>query len=339
MARPLRIVFPGAWYHIVNRGASRAQVFRDDVDVRTFLDLLAELPTRFGVEVHGYCAMGNHYHVLVCTPEANLSRAMRHLDGVLTQRLNRRHGTDGAVFRGRFRAVLVQADRHLVAVSRYIHLNPVEAGLARTPQSWPWSSYRAYLDPRVAPEWLSTAAILQTFGATGARGRYRAFVEAGLDPGTRDFYGRPRWRAVLGDDEFIERVRRDAAALDDDARRELPEVRALLATVPLEPLAATVSETFGLAADRLLLSGGDRSRRVALARGAFVHLARGLGGRRLSEIASFLGYSTYACASQAAIRFAAEAERDPEIRRLAARIGERCRERVRPPTIESRLDP
>jgi putative transposase len=129
MARPLRIEFEGAWYHVMNRGAGRRLIYRSSRHRDTFLRLLAEVTELFAVEIHAYCMMGNHYHLLTRTPRANLGRAMRHLNGVYTQRFNLTCGTDGPLFRGRYRSVLVAADTHLLQVSRYIHRNPGVPGL------------------------------------------------------------------------------------------------------------------------------------------------------------------------------------------------------------------
>ena len=110
MARPLRIQFAGAWYHLMNRGAGRRSIFPDDLHRHCFLDLLGEIHARYGVEIHAWCFMGNHYHLLARTPLPNLARAMRHLDGVYTQRHNRMSKTDGALFRGRYKAIVVDED-------------------------------------------------------------------------------------------------------------------------------------------------------------------------------------------------------------------------------------
>ena len=134
MARPLRIEFPGAWHHAMNRGNARQTIFLDKGDYRAFLDLLDECSSMWGLECHAYCLMPNHYHLLLSTPSGNLSRAMRHLDGVYTQRFNRRHDRDGHLFRGRYKAILVDADSYLLQVARYIHLNPIKARLVQDPQ-------------------------------------------------------------------------------------------------------------------------------------------------------------------------------------------------------------
>ena len=144
MARPLRIQYPGAWYHVMNRGGARRTIFEELTHYRLFLDVVAAARETYSVSVHAYCLMSNHYHLLVRTPLGNLAKCMRHVDGVFTQRINRLVGADGALFRGRYRSILIEADVYLLNVSRYIHLNPVAAKLAVQPQDYPWSSYRAY---------------------------------------------------------------------------------------------------------------------------------------------------------------------------------------------------
>jgi putative transposase len=127
MVRPLRIEYPGAWYHVMNRGASRQKIFHNFNDFQLFLDLLSETSVRYQIQIHTYCLMSNHYHLLIHTPYANLGKAMRHLDGLYTVRHNRSFGKDGPLFRGRYKAILIEADNYLLHLSRYIHLNPVEA--------------------------------------------------------------------------------------------------------------------------------------------------------------------------------------------------------------------
>ncbi len=129
MARPLRIEFPGAWYHVMNRGAGRHWIYKYDKHYHYFLSLLADVTERYRVEVHAYCLMSNHYHLMLHNPDGNLQRIMRHINGVYTQYFNRTERTDGALFRGRYKAILVDAETYWLALSRYIHRNPLEAGL------------------------------------------------------------------------------------------------------------------------------------------------------------------------------------------------------------------
>ena len=134
MARPLRIEYPGAWYHVMNRGVDRQPIFLHDAHRESFLSLLSDISRSYQVEIHAYCLMNNHYHLLVRTPLGNISRAMRHLNGVYTQRFNSMEKRDGSLFRGRFKAILVEADEYLLRLSRYIHLNPVAAKLVKRAQ-------------------------------------------------------------------------------------------------------------------------------------------------------------------------------------------------------------
>jgi putative transposase len=160
MARPLRIQFENAWYHVMNRGAARRSTFSDDTQRELFLSVLGESTSRFGIEIHSYCLMSNHYHLLLKTPFANLSRAMQHIDGVYTQRYNRLMKLDGPLFRGRFKSIVIDAENYLVVVSRYIHRNPVDAGICNTPANYKWSSYPAYIGEALKPEWLVVNEVL-----------------------------------------------------------------------------------------------------------------------------------------------------------------------------------
>ena len=157
MARPLRIEYPGAYYHVTSRGNERKAIFRDGSDRRKFLELLSSSIKQFILRLHAYVLMDNHYHLLVETPVGELSRAIRYLNGVYTQYINRRHRRVGHLFQGRYKAILVDKDSHLIELSRYIHLNPwrVRRG-ARDPLKYQWSSLKAYTGREKAPPWLVT---------------------------------------------------------------------------------------------------------------------------------------------------------------------------------------
>jgi putative transposase len=183
MARPLRIQFPGGLYHVTARGNERRPVFADTTDRERFLAVLATAVGRYHLLCHAYCLMDNHYHLLLETPDANLSGAMRHLNGVYSQAFNRWHRRSGHLFEGRFQAQLVDRDSYLRAVCRYIVLNPVRAGLVAHPRQWPWSSYRATAGEAPVPPGLTVDWVLglgDTSVRWEAQRRYRRFVEAGL---------------------------------------------------------------------------------------------------------------------------------------------------------------
>ena len=181
MARPLRLEFPGALYHISSRGDQREDIYLGKGDRRLFLDVLGGVCGRCNWSVHAYCLMGNHYHLLVETPEANLSKGMRQLNGVYTQRFNRTHARVGHVFQGRYKAILVEKHAYLLELARYVVLNPVRAKRVRQAGSWRWSSYRATVGTEAAPAWLETRAILSAFGKTESQAveRYIRFVAEG----------------------------------------------------------------------------------------------------------------------------------------------------------------
>ncbi len=151
MARPLRIEFAGALYHVTSRGDGREDIFLEEGDRTRFVEVLSEVCQRFNWAVHAYCLMGNHYHLVVETRDDSLAKGMRQLNGLYTQRFNREHGRVGHVFQGRYKAILVQKDSYLLELARYVVLNPVRAGMVRSAKEWPWSSYRAMVGQAPVP--------------------------------------------------------------------------------------------------------------------------------------------------------------------------------------------
>ena len=207
MARPLRLEFAGALYHITARGDRRDEIYLDDDDRQAFIDLLGEVCLRFNWTVHAYCLMSNHYHLLVETPDSNLSRGMRQLNGVYTQRFNHRHGRVGHVFQGRYKGILVQKDAYLLELTRYVVLNPVRAGMVAEAGLWRWSSYRASIGEATAPVWLETDWLLAQFGkirGKAVRG-YIQFVGEGVAASSP--WALLKHQLFLGDETFVEKFR------------------------------------------------------------------------------------------------------------------------------------
>lgn len=203
MTRPLRIEFPGALYHVTARGDRREDIFEDDEDRVLFLETLGDVTRRFKWLCHAYCLMSNHYHLMVGTPDGNLSKGMRHLNGVFTQATNRRHRRTGHLFQGRYKAIVVDGDAYLLELARYIMLNPVRAHMVPTPGIYLWSSYRATVGMTKAPPWLSIDPLLAAFGPSrsSAVGRFTSFVAAGVTAGSLD--ERVSRSIFLGDDAFV----------------------------------------------------------------------------------------------------------------------------------------
>jgi REP element-mobilizing transposase RayT len=274
MARPLRIEYPGAVYHITARGNARADIYRDDADREIFLRVLANVVAHHRWRVYAYCLMGNHYHLLLETPEPNLSRGMRQLNGTYTQRFNRRHERVGHLLQGRFHAVIVDRERYLLELSRYIALNPIRAGFVPEPAEWRWSSYRATSGTEATPPWLTVDPILEHFAADArtARERYRRFVDDG-----RNFpspWPDLRGQILLGTESFVRQLEPRLAAAK--ISREIPRPQRLAARPALDAL-------FGDPQSR------DRSRRNRTIREAYAR-----HGYTLCEIARHLQlhYST-----------------------------------------------
>ena len=238
MSRPLRIEFPGAIYHVTSRGDRREPIFVDDEDRHALLAVTDQAMDRFDAQVLAYCLMGNHYHFVLHTRQGNLSRLMRHLNGVFTQTFNRRHAKVGHLFQGRFKSVLVDRDAYLLEVCRYVELNPVRASMVAEPDHWPWSSYRAHVGLADTPCWLDTAGLhgyLLGRAATSAADsrkagmRYEALVAAGKD--VRLWDQALRQQIYLGDDAFVERMQALAPATPTRST-EVPKAQR---TPPLKP--------------------------------------------------------------------------------------------------------
>jgi REP element-mobilizing transposase RayT len=173
MARPWRIQFPDAIYHVTARGNRRADIFQDDLDRRDFLQLLGQASERYGLHFFAFCLMSNHYHLFLRTPQANLSQAMHWLNVTYTVRFNRRQRTEGHLFQGRFKAILITDESHWQHLSFYLHLNPVRAGLVRDPADYVWSSFREYTRRQSRFPWLQPGEILESYGGTpSAQRRY-----------------------------------------------------------------------------------------------------------------------------------------------------------------------
>ena len=223
MARPLRIEFPGALYHVTSRGNGRADMYLDDGDRQAFLDILGEVCRRMQWVCYAYCLMTNHYHIVVETHAGNLSTGMRHVNGVYTQRFNRHHGRVGHVLQGRYKAILVDRDPYLLALMRYVVLHPVRAGMVTSPERWRWSSYHAIAGQALAPDWLATEWVLSQFAATQeqARTQYIQFVHD--EDRQPSVWAGLQSQMYLGDDHFVARMQSHITA--GSTLDEIPKVQ------------------------------------------------------------------------------------------------------------------
>lgn len=318
MARPLRIQYPGAVYHVMNRGGSRQKIFLDKPDYDAFVNTVDEIYDRWRVELFAYCLMGNHYHACLRTPEGNLSRVMRHLDGLYTQRFNRLHRRDGALFRGRYKAIVVDKDAYLAQVVRYIHLNPLEAGLVEEPQAYVWSSHRFYLRPKEAPKWLRLEEVMGEFGSIGA---FHEFVVEGNEEALEEFYKKGQQIPVLGDEEFRERLLEKPLRVE----REHPRHERAAVRPSVDKVLTTLAKIYEVKVEDLMRGKRGKDNE---ARKVGMYLVKELCDLRLREIAERFGTGSYGAVGWACHGVASRMESDAKFRDRVGGIRRSCQQKI-----------
>lgn len=292
MSRPLRIEFPGAWYHIMNRGRRSEAIFHKPGDYLSFLDLLKQSRELWNIRVAAYCMMTNHYHLLIQTPDANISRAMRHINSIYTQRFNRRHGFDGSVFRGRFKSVLVCEDSHLLELVRYIHKNPVKANMVKKMSEYKWSSYKGYLSYSKTWNWIEKDFIFSML-TPKKKGRLKPFVkfmEQDNSERVKRFFSLKNLPSVFGPDSFITKIREEFYFKKKS--REIPESKQL--APPPEAVVNIVCRYYQVTHDDLRVTRRgwfNRPRNIA------IYLIRMLCSKKLMEISELFAMNTYGAVS------------------------------------------
>ncbi len=246
MARPLRITFPGAFYHITSRGNERKPVFKNRRDRIKFLEYLGTATTRYDARIHIYCLMDNHYHLLLETPSGNLPQVMHHINGAYTTYFNVKHHRSGHLFQGRYKSILIEEDEYAKELSRYIHLNPVRAQMVSVPEDYEWSSYNQYIGKNKLEKWLFRDFVLNYFGknrSTAQKG-YKNFVNRltgqEYDNPLKDVIG----SALLGSRDFIHFIT-DQYLSELSLSKDLPAVRSLLPMLSMQDICRAVEKVFG----------------------------------------------------------------------------------------------
>ena len=333
--------YEGGWYHVMNRGIDRREVFLDDDDRRRFLRLLSELEENFGVEVHGYCLMENHFHLVLHTPKGNLSRAMRWLGQSYSQEFNRHHNRVGPLFQGRFKSVPVDPNGWGVELSVYVHLNPLRIarlGLGKLDNKresegkgekpdvkvvnrrlqelrrYRWSSYRYYGGYCKSVEWLKMETILKSFGKTGKvrHQGYRHLVRERLKRGTEESeLERLRDEVALGSASFVEKLKHQFGG---GVGRETSGRRKLAQTVDLETIIRCIEEMKGEKRTEWLTRHGDQGKWMVL------HLARHRAGMTLRSLGDRIGGMDYAAVSMGIRRFEKRLKENRGLKRQFDRI-------------------
>lgn len=319
MARPLRIEYPNACYHVSNRGEDHDRIFPGPRYYQAFLDGIGEAAARLNVEVLGYCLLGNEYHLLLRTPEGNLSRFMRQVDGMYTQNYQALAGTVGPVFKARYKSVLVQPDKYLLPVSRYVHNLPRQG--RGKPESYKWSSLAMYLNKGKAPAWLHQDAVLGGL-PDGARrnARYGAYVADGVDEELAHFYGKKNLLSILGDSAFRKRAQAKTAPDKMRGRSQGPQARL---RPSIKQVVAAVADQFKVTEKSIYQAArGPGSKN--LPRWIAMYLCQEVGGVTLQEIAKKFGLKRYGTVSTTIGKLKQEFAESPktqgQVKRLRAKL-------------------
>jgi REP element-mobilizing transposase RayT len=308
--------YPGAWYHVMNRGRRRAKVFLDSSDYEAFIKVLQEAAEGWNLRISAYCLRPNHYHLLIQTPDGNLARCMRHINGVYTQRFNRRHEKDGQLFRGRYKAVLVAADSHLLEVLRYIHRNPLRAGLVDELLSFPWSSHHGYISTDREWAWLHNDFLLNMLSDKKSKRKsaYLDFVSQSEPDEIARFYSLKNLPSILGSAFFKEWVKEKFRDLS--RRKEIPESRSLAPTAA--KIIGVVSAHFKVKEEDLFVS---RRGAENLPRDVAIYLVRRYCRETLAVIGRHFSIDNYSTVSTVIARIKARKDHDRTLRKQLERLG------------------
>lgn len=310
MARPLRIEYPSAFYHITSRGNERKDIFKNEQDFVKFLTYIESAVQRYKAVIHVYCLMSNHYHLLLETPMGNLSQIMRHINGAYTTYFNTKRQRAGHLFQGRYKAILVEADEYAGELSRYIHLNPVRAGVAGRPEEYRWSSYQHYIGKKQIPKWLIVDYVLSYFGreTTGAQKKYSEFVNALVDKEYDSPLKETVASTLLGGIEFINEIK-DKYLRGKKIDRNLPALRELTKT-SIKEIIREVEVAL--------------EKNEVLSKKAAIYLCHRCSGRTLREIGGHFGIGESAV-SQISRRFSVLLDKDKKLNKKVKDICNRLK--------------
>jgi len=286
MARPLRIEYPGAFYHVINRGNAGENIFKSKRDREKFLEYLQKAGERFSTIIHTYCLMDNHYHLLMETPEPNLSGALQWINVSYALYFNRKRHRSGHLFQGRFKAIVIDADEYLKQLSRYIHLNPVRAKITHTPAAYPWSSYHAFTGKEKPPQWLETQCLLSQFGRSkkDAIRSYRSYVEEVEADALENPHKHIVGGVILGDTDFVNWVKEQFLSVRDD-EDEIPQLKKLKPRPSLETIVRVVGDEMRCSEEEIFEKGRHKNRGREVA----IFLARDFSGVSCKALGKYFG--------------------------------------------------
>jgi len=305
MSRPLRIDYPNAWHHVMNRARRGQDFFVDKADYQQFIDLLQETTDLFNVNVAAYCLMPTHYHLMLQTPDANLSRCMRHLNGVYTQRYNVSHSCDGTLFRGRYKSILVDADNYVLQLVRYIHRNPLKAGLVKRLDQYVWSSHKGYLSKAKKWNWLYKHFVLDmlTTQINSQIQIYKQFMAQEQDEDLVRVLDGNNPPSMLGSEKFISWIKDRFFKKKKD--KEVPASKEL--APDLDTIISEVSRYYKVRPTKLkAVRRGIESE----PRDVAMYLIRSMRAEPLIRVGEKFGLNQYSSVSSAVTRVKAKLQKD-----------------------------
>jgi REP element-mobilizing transposase RayT len=309
MARPLRIQYPNAWYHVMNRGRSRTQIFSSREDYTTFVELLKDASSLWKVRIAGYCLMSNHYHLLIQTPQANLSRCMRHINGLYTQYFNRTYKSDGQLFRGRYKSIVIDCDSYLLELVRYIHRNPLNAGRVKRLEDYSWSSHRAYISKGNEGNWMHKDFVLSMLEENKSKRRqaYLDFMKQEESETLKTLYGKKKLPLLLGAKDFIDDIKQKY--YDKTIIKEMPQVKELF--LDKSSIEKNVCHVYQIDGSELMKSRRGNHNEV---RNLAIYLTRKYAGASLKDMGSRFGMNSFGSVSSVIMRIKQAMDRDKNLR-------------------------
>ena len=305
----MRIEYKDAWYHVMNRGRRSDRIFEGQDDYLQFINLLKDAIDLWDIRISAYCLMPNHYHLLIQTPKGNLSRCMRHINGVYTQRFNRVHGYDGQLFRGRYKSIIVGGDSYLLQLVRYIHRNPRKAGITDRADEYPWSSHKGYLSSARKWDWLHKEFILSIL-STRKEHQLRAYKQFMMIDDSEEIthiFEEQKWPPILGDESFVTWLKE--TFFEQKRHSQIPESVSL--APELETIKESVCSYYHVDESELLKS---RRGKFNEPRSMTIYLARRLRKDDLLAISAEFGLSGYSSASSIVVGMKKHLQKDRQLR-------------------------
>jgi REP element-mobilizing transposase RayT len=273
MARPLRIEYEGAVYHILSRGNRSENIFFEEKDKEYFIDILQRGAEKYRIELYAYCVMGNHYHLLMSMPEGGLTKIMHYIGSSYGSYIRRNKGWIGHVFAGRYKSLCVEKENYLLELSRYIHLNPIRARIVRYPEDYLWSSYGYYIGEKKKPHWINTSWFLEEYGRSikTSQRKYKEFVESGIDKPLPYPIEKVVGQAILGNKKFVKKVVEEVKR--DRDFTEITAKKIYSSSIDIDEVYKKVCEYYGI--EELRRNEDEKSGKKKLGREMFIYLSKG----------------------------------------------------------------